>query len=50
MRIEINWCMLDEISIGMHMYYGTDPIGDFHSIHFGFLFMEVSIYNYIQDV
>lgn len=46
MKIEGNWCAIDELSLGVFMAYGNDEHGDFHMISIGFLIFEINILTY----
>ena len=48
MKIEGNWCALDEITLGIFMAYGNDDNGDFHIITFGLLIFEINFITYIR--
>ena len=47
-EIDINWCEIDELTLGFYMAYGEDEIGDFHSTTLGFLIFEITLYNYYK--
>lgn len=47
MKIEGNWCALDEITLGFFMSYGVDDHGDFHMITIGLLVFEINFIKYV---
>lgn len=48
MKVEGNFCGIDELSLGFHMSYGEDEIGSFHMVSIGLLIFEVSIIRYLS--
>lgn len=45
--IEANINNIDEIDLGLSMYYGQDENGDdFHAVQLGFLIVTIIYYNY----
>lgn len=49
MKIEANINAIDEIDLGIHMYYGNDDVGDFHAIQIGVIFATVILYRYATN-
>lgn len=47
-RIEGSFCDIDEITMGIYMYYGADQYGEFHCTSIGIIFFELSILNYFE--
>ena len=49
MKIEINWCNIDEFMIGAMSCIGEDDYDSFRMLTIGFLFFEISIIDYIKE-
>jgi len=48
MKVEGNFCGIDELTIGISMNYGEDEVGSFHMIALGLLFFEISLIKYLN--
>ncbi len=48
MKVEGYINNIDEIDIGLSMYYGSDDNGNFHCIQLGFVIVTVCIFRYIK--
>ena len=46
MKIELQFCDLDEMSLGLTMNYGEDQYGEFHMTTFGFIIFEINLLKY----
>ena len=49
-RLTFSFNSIDQISIGLHMAYGNDENGEFHITALGFLFFEVSLVYYYNQL
>jgi len=47
MKIEGNFCAIDELTLGLMMSYGEDENGEFHMTTIGLLIFEINIIKYI---
>lgn len=48
MKVEGNFCDIDELTIGFMMAYGEDDNGQFHMITIGLLIFEINFIRYIE--
>ena len=48
MKIEGNFCDIDELTIGLMMAYGEDENGQFHMTTIGLLIFEINFIRYIE--
>ena len=48
MKIEGNFCGIDELTIGLMMAYREDENGQFHIMTIGLLIFEVNFIKYIE--
>ena len=48
MKIEGNWCGIDELTLGLFMAYGNDEHGDFHMTTIGLLIFEIYFIRYMK--
>ena len=47
MKVEGNFCRLDELTLGLFMAYGEDENGKFHMTTIGFFIFEINLIWYI---
>lgn len=47
-KVEGNFCGLDELSIGLFMSYGEDEVGSFHMTSLGLIIFEINLIKYID--
>jgi len=47
MKIEANFCDVDELTLGLFMAYGEDEDGSFHMVTIGLLIFEINFIRYL---
>ena len=50
MRVEGNYCNIDELTLGLFMAYGKDEHGEFHMTTLGLLVFEINLIVYINNI
>lgn len=49
MKIEGNFCDIDELTFGVFAAYGEDELGSFHMVTIGIIFFEVNFIKYKKE-